>query len=91
MSMPDIRRTIKYATNLARLLTRLAREVPTIVRKSSRPVHAFIHFFTYSLLHSFTSSLNHFITQSLVLSLSTAHRDLHHGERRFPHFRGVIG
>ena len=64
MSMPDIRRTIKYATNLARLLTRLAREVPTIVRKSSRPVHAFIHFFTYSLLHSFTSSLNHFITHS---------------------------
>ena len=59
MTVPDMRRTIKYATNLARLLTRLAREVPTIVRKSSRPVHAFIHFFTYSLLHSFTSSLNH--------------------------------
>ena len=59
MTVPDMRRTIKYATNLARLLTRLAREVPTIVRKSSRPVHAFIHFFTYSLLHLFTSSLNH--------------------------------
>ena len=59
MTVPDMRRTIKYATNLARLLTRLAREVPTIVRKSSRPVHAFIHFFTYSLHHSITSSLNH--------------------------------
>jgi hypothetical protein len=86
MTMPDIRRTIKYATNLARLLTRLAREVPA-TRQEIKPPRSRL----YSLLHLFTSSLIHFITQSLVFSLSTAHRDLHHGERRFPHFRGVIG
>jgi len=42
-------------------------------------------------LHSFTSSLFHFITFSLVVCpLSTASRDPDHGERKIPHFRGVV-